>query len=153
MKFYSLFIILSFFALQICRAQTVDDGVSQKSAQAHPDTKKDSVKKLDIHHVGERLRKEILLEKGKATYYNAHGRKTASGERFDKNAMTCAHKTLPFGTLVRVVNEVNKKETVVRVNDRGPFGKGMVIDLSVAAAKEIGLITAGVVQVSLYVLE
>ncbi len=135
-------------------AQT-DGGVAAKSAQAHPDRANDSVVKVDIHHVGERLRKEIEYEKGKATYYSAraHGHRTANGERHDKNASVCAHKRLPFGTLVRVVNEKNKKETVVRVNDRGPFGKGMVIDLSYAAAKDLGMLADGVVPVTLYILE
>jgi len=155
MKFNTLLIILLFFALQTCRAQTTDDGTAMKSAQAHPDTERDEVKKIDIHHVGERLRKEVLYEQGKATYYSArsHGHKTANGERHDKNAMICAHKKLPFGTLIRVVNEKNKKEVVVRVNDRGPFGKGMVIDLSYGAAKELGMLADGVVPVSLYILE
>lgn len=141
--------------LQSCNAQTDDGGVSQKSAQAHPDSECDSIRKIEIHHVGESLRKEVLYETGKATYYSAkaHGHKTASGERHDKNAMICAHKKLPFGTLIRVVNEKNKKEVVVRVNDRGPFGKGMVIDLSIGAAKELDMLAAGVVPVSLYVLE
>lgn len=156
MKFYTLYIIIAFFALQTCRAQTAaHGGTSSKSAQAHPDHERDDVKKIDIHHVGERLRKEILYQQGKATYYShkAHGRKTANGERHNKNAMICAHKTLPFGTLIRVVNEKNKKETVVRVNDRGPYVKGMVIDLSIGAARELGMLDDGVVPVSLYILE
>lgn len=153
MKFYTLFILLFIFALQNCRAQTNNGGTSQQSAQARPDTEHDSVKKIDIHYKGEPLRREVVYEKGKATYYLAHGKRTASGEKHDKNAMVCAHKKLPFGTLVRVVNEKNKKEVVVRVNDRGPFGKGMVIDLSLAAAKEIDLVQEGVVPVTLYILE
>lgn len=155
MKFYTLFILLSFFALQTCRAQVDNGGVAEKSAQANPDSERDSVKKIDIHHVGERLRKEIMYEKGKATYYSqkAHGHRTASGERHDKNAMICAHKKLPFGTLVRVVNEKNKKEIVVRVNDRGPFGAGKIIDLSYGAARELSMLADGVVPVTLYILE
>lgn len=154
MKFYIL-ILFTFLVLQTCRAQVDNGGVSEKSAQAHPDKERDSVKKIDIHHVGEKLRKEIMYEQGKGTYYSqkAHGHRTANGERHDKNAMVCAHKKLPFGTLVRVVNEKNKKEVVVRVNDRGPFSAGKIIDLSYGAARELGMLADGVVQVTLYILE
>lgn len=154
MKFYIL-ILFTFLALQTCRAQVDNGGVAEKSAQAHPDKERDSVKKIDIHHVGEKLRKEIMYEQGKGTYYSqkAHGHRTANGERHDKNAMVCAHKKLPFGTLVRVVNEKNKKEVVVRVNDRGPFSAGKIIDLSYGAARELGMLADGVVQVTLYILE
>lgn len=154
MKLYSLFFLLAFFALQIsCRAQVDNGGTSDKSAQAVPDQENDNIKKIDIKIKPEPKKKEVVLETGSATYYNAHGHKTASGEKHDKNDFICAHKTLPFGTLVRVVNEKNKKEVVVRVNDRGPYGKGRVIDLSMAAAKELDMIRSGVVPVTLYVLE
>ena len=78
-----------------------------------------------------------------ASWYGGkfHGRATASGERFDKNAMTAAHKTLPFGTKLRV--SYNGKSVTVRVNDRGPFVRGRDLDLSEAAARKIGLIKAG----------
>lgn len=91
---------------------------------------------------------------GQATYYGSrsHGRKTASGETFNKNAMVCAHRTLPFGTRVRVTNKKNGKSVVVRVIDRGPFGRGKVIDLSPAAARQLDMIRAGVVPVHLEVV-
>lgn len=94
-------------------------------------------------------------EVGKAGYYadSLHGRKTASGEKYDKNDFTCAHKTLPFGTRVRVTRLDNKKSVVVRVNDRGPFVEGYVTDISRAAAEEIDLIKIGVTKVKLEVLE
>ena len=86
---------------------------------------------------------------GKASWYGGrhHGGPTASGERFNKNAMTAAHKTFPFGTRVRVTNLKNGRSVVVRINDRGPYGPGRVIDLSEAAAREIDMIEAGVVPV------
>lgn len=86
---------------------------------------------------------------GKATYYGLHynkGRKTASGKIYDKNKFTAAHKTLPFGTKVRVTNKHNGKSVVVEITDRGPFGPGRIIDLSVIAAKELDMIRAGVVS-------
>ena len=85
------------------------------------------------------------LGSGIASYYGSrfHGRPTASGERFNMNAMTAAHKRLPFGSKVRVTNSSNGKSVVVRINDRGPFTPGRVLDLSKAAAQEIGLIQRG----------
>jgi rare lipoprotein A len=86
---------------------------------------------------------------GKASYYHKHfsGRKTASGERLNNQDYTCAHPSLPFGTLLEVSNPVNKKWVVVRVNDRGPFSKGRILDLSFAAAVQIGMIHKGVINV------
>lgn len=80
------------------------------------------------------------------------GRKTASGEQFDPNALTMAHKTLPFGTLVRVTNPLNGKSVQVRVNDRGPFTAGRVADLSHAAARQIDMLRAGVAHVRLEIV-
>ncbi len=89
-----------------------------------------------------------------ATYYSRffHGNKTASGERFDRMDMTCAHKTLPFNTLLKVTNPKNNKSVIVRVNDRGPFKKGRQLDLSYAAAKEIEMIKAGVMKLQVEIL-
>ena len=91
---------------------------------------------------------------GKASYYGIqyNGRPTASGETYDMYAMTAAHRTLPFGTQVKVTNLANGKSTIVRVNDRGPYAHGRVIDLSVAAAKAIGSAGSGTARVSLEVL-
>lgn len=90
-------------------------------------------------------------EIGKASYYahKFHGRKTASGERYNKNDLTAAHPKLPFNTIVHVVNLQNGKSVDVRINDRGPFIKGRIIDLSYAAAKQVGMIRDGVVKVKI----
>ncbi|MGY6551663.1 MAG: septal ring lytic transglycosylase RlpA family protein [Erythrobacter sp.] len=92
---------------------------------------------------------------GSASYYAAkfHGRPTASGERFDNSALTAAHRSLPFGSLVRVINPANGKSVTVRINDRGPFTKGRVIDVSRAAAEEIGLVARGHARVELELIE
>ncbi len=89
-----------------------------------------------------------------ASWYGSvlDGHHTASGERFDMEAMTAAHKTLPFGTVLRVVNLRNHKSVVVRVNDRGILSKDRVIDLSYAAADELGMIKTGVAPVKLEIL-
>ena len=93
-------------------------------------------------------------ETGKASYYGSEfeGRKTASGERYDGDEMTAAHRTLPFGTRVRVVNLTNDKSVELVINDRGPHKKGRIVDVSRRAAKELDMITAGVVRVRLEVL-
>lgn len=94
-------------------------------------------------------------EFGKAGYYadSLHGRKTSSGEKYDKNLLTCAHKTLPFGTKVRVTRLDNKHSVIVKVNDRGPFSTGYVIDLSRKAAEQLGIIQAGHARVKVEVVE
>jgi len=86
---------------------------------------------------------------GKASYYGArhHGNKTASGERFDQHALTAAHRSLPFGSRVRVTNLRNDKSVVVRINDRGPYARGRIIDLSQQAAGRLDMLRAGVVPV------
>lgn len=96
----------------------------------------------------------LLTSQGTASYYGRefHGRKTASGEIFDMNAMTAAHRTLPFGTIVRVTNLRNGKSAKVRINDRGPFVSGRDIDLSYAAAKAIDLISSGSMKVKIEIL-
>jgi len=79
---------------------------------------------------------------GRASWYALNSR-TANGERMNPSAMTAAHRSLPFGSKVRVTNKNNGKSVVVRINDRGPFVKGRVIDLSRAAAKQLGFISSG----------
>lgn len=108
---------------------------SRKTAPAGSDTSSGNFKK----------------EKGKASFYadKFDGRKTASGEIFRQNKLTAAHRTLPFGTMVTVKNPANGKTVTVRVNDRGPFVSGRIIDLSRAAAKAIDIIKQGVASVEI----
>lgn len=86
---------------------------------------------------------------GNATYYGNrwHGRRTSSGELYNKDSLTCAHRTLPFGTLLRVTNPKNGKEVIVRVTDRGPFRRNAIIDLSLAAAKKIDMVRDGITRI------
>ena len=92
---------------------------------------------------------------GKASYYADffHGRLTSNGEIFSQDSLTCAHRTLPFGTYLKVKNKKNGREVIVRVNDRGPFIDGRVIDLSRAAAEQLDMIHAGVVRVDVVQVE
>ena len=94
-------------------------------------------------------------ETGMASWYGPgfNGRKTASGERFNQKALTAAHKTLPFGTKVRVENLANGREVVVRINDRGPFSRKRIIDLSKGAAQKLGMIGSGTARVRVTALE
>jgi rare lipoprotein A (peptidoglycan hydrolase) len=89
-----------------------------------------------------------------ATYYSKRfqGRKTASGERYDSDALTCAHKTLPFQTQLLVTNPKTGQSVTVKVNDRGPFTRGRDLDLSYAAAKELGMLAAGVIPVEVKII-
>jgi rare lipoprotein A len=95
------------------------------------------------------------FQKGRASWYGPGflGRRTASGERFNAGAMTAAHRSLPFGTRVRVVNESNGQSVVVRINDRGPFASGRIIDLAPGPAQTLGLTSSGTAYVSLQRLD
>ena len=112
----------------------------QQQPSPTPDTKQAAVK--------------VKTQKGRASFYGAmfHGRRTASGERYDQNSLTAAHRTLPMGTRVKVKNLHNGREVVVRINNRGPYVKGRIIDLSSKAAKDLRMTGAGVVPVEVIVL-
>lgn len=91
---------------------------------------------------------------GRASYYSDmfHGRKTANGEIMNKNDLTCAHPDLPFGTMLEVTNVKNGKKVIVRVNDRGPYSRSRVIDVSYEAARRLGMISSGVANVSVLIV-
>ncbi|OIN27978.1 septal ring lytic transglycosylase RlpA family protein [Vibrio barjaei] len=92
---------------------------------------------------------------GQASWYGNkyHGRRTASGERYNMRAYTAAHKTLPFGTIVRVTNTANGKTVDVKINDRGPFVKGRIIDLSRKSFEQIGEISKGIAPVKIEIID
>lgn len=93
--------------------------------------------------------------KGLASYYSRYsaGRMTASGEVFSHDSMTCAHRTYPFGTILQIKNPANGRVVVVRVNDRGPFVRNRIVDLSWGAARELGILVQGVAMVEIETLE
>lgn len=97
---------------------------------------------------------ETEIDGGVASYYGNElaGNRTASGERFDPGQLTAAHRSLPFGSMVRVTNTSNGDSVIVRINDRGPFSRGRVIDVSQAAAREIGMHRSGTARVKLALL-
>lgn len=91
----------------------------------------------------------VYRAEGQASWYGQrhHGRRTASGERFDQHALTAAHRSLPFGSRVKVTHLRSQRSVVVRINDRGPYGRGRIIDLSRAAAERLGMLRSGVAPV------
>lgn len=104
---------------------------------------------------GSAVAAEIGPTSGACSYYAdaLQGKPVASGEKYDKNALTAAHRTLPFGTMLKVTNVKNQKSVVVRVNDRGPHGKNKrIIDVSRAAADRLGMIDAGTAEVTIEVV-
>lgn len=113
-----------------------------------------SLKPVNPERADEKAVTPGLRMHGHVSFYGRafSGRKTANGERFDPSALTMAHPFLPFGTFVRVIHHKNKKSVIVRVNDRGPFTKGRVGDLSFAAAQKIGIVHRGVGLVTLKVV-
>ena len=95
------------------------------------------------------------VQKGIASYYGkrATGRLTSSGERLHHDSLTCAHRTHPFGTLLKVTNPKNGQVVVVKVNDRGPFGRGRIIDLTWSAARQLGILRRGIAPVEVVVFD
>jgi len=135
-------------------AQTDRDGTQQPAAQleSQPEASEPT------SHLAKKYDGKASLDtlEGKATYYadSLAGNHTANGDIYDPGAFTAAHKKLPFGTILRVIRQDNQATTYVKVNDRGPFGPSdRIIDLSKAAAKELGMLRAGVVAVRLEVVE
>ncbi len=103
---------------------------------------------------GTRYPQSAAVQYGKASWYGAdQGRHTSSGERFDPNALTAAARHLPFGTIVRVTNQLNGRSVEVRINDRGPWTGGRIIDVTSAAADVLQMKSAGVVPVKIEVVE
>jgi rare lipoprotein A len=134
-----------FFALALAQTYTVKPGDTlYRIAKAHG---------LTVGGEGPKEPRGRFFQEGLAVWYGPgfHGKRTASGEIYDMHALTAAHPTLPFGTWVRVTNPKNGRSVVVRINDRGPFGGRYIIDLSYAAAKAIGALSA--TRVRLEVLE
>lgn len=101
------------------------------------------------------VRPGAMIEEGVASWYGPdfHGKLTANGEEYDMHGLTAAHRTLPFNTLVKVRNTSSGETVVVRINDRGPYAKNRIIDLSRGAAEEIGMIGSGTAAVELYLVE
>lgn len=150
-RFTSVFVIIAAIVFIFSNCSTTSHSASNRGKQAiRPSSK--SVKKKPAPPGKYKSKKHEL--QGIASYYGSkfHQKKTASGERFDMYSLTAAHRTLPFNTRIKVTNMENKKSVIVRINDRGPFKKGRVVDLSYKAAKKIGLIKKGTAKVQIKIL-
>jgi rare lipoprotein A len=151
-----LFFILTFLTPACSRSVYHIKGPSESKKVAILPGDKGKLKPYEVH--GKRYYPVPsaygFTQTGKASWYGKkfHGRPTASGEIYNMYGKSAAHKTLPLGTYVKVTNLSNRKVTIVRVNDRGPFIKGRIIDLSYTAAKEIDLVNAGVAKVKVIAL-
>jgi rare lipoprotein A len=128
---------LLIYALLLAGCSSLDRGVNRPSAPAPSATSR--------HY----------SETGQASYYGArhHGKRTASGEHFDQNSLSAAHRTLPFGTQVRVTNLANQHQVVVTINDRGPVSRRRLIDVSKKAAEALGMLDSGVAKVRVETLD
>jgi len=127
--------------------------VEQKALEVlTQDTQSESEKRLEQDAPAKRLEDSAKIGEGMASYYGAElaGNRTANGERFNPNAMTAAHRTLPMGTKLRVTNKANGKSVIVRINDRGPFAKNRIIDVSRGAAEKISMVRSGTARVTLH---
>jgi rare lipoprotein A len=142
---YGFFILVLFLISLGLKAQSKKTGKLLVKTKNHVSAKKVASKKT--------LRRKIVHKKvyNKASYYLRafHGRKTANGEFYNKNDFTCAHRYYRFNTLLKITNIRNNKSVIVRVNDRGPFSKKRIIDLSEAAAHSIDMIQRGVIAVKI----
>jgi peptidoglycan lytic transglycosylase len=127
-------------------ANTVPTGAAQSKANAHPKYGLAKARKLDV---------EPVSETGLASWYGDqfNGRATANGEIFDKDGLTAAHPLLPLGTWIKVTNRSNHRSLVLRINDRGPYVEGRVVDLSEGAARRLGYIDAGLAHVDIQVVK
>jgi rare lipoprotein A len=155
------FFPLSFFTLLIAIGLTFSiNGISLSGIAGNYNPLYNSAEAAQRTNINKTLtsskqrRAPSLVAEGKASYYadQFHGRRTANGETFNMHKLTAAHPSLPFGTWVKVTNMNNGKDVVVRINDRGPYVKGRIIDLSIDAAKEIGIMRSGTVRVKLEAL-
>ncbi len=154
---FSLAMILVFYLSGCAREPyyiRAPDGMERKVVALSGGEKKTRPYKINGERYYPLPRADGFVQYGKASWYGGkfHGRRTANGEIYDMNKKTAAHKTLPMGTYVKVMNLSNHKYSVVRINDRGPFVKGRIIDLSRAVAEEIDLIGPGVVDVKIVAL-
>lgn len=134
-------------------ANALGSGVVHKFLHKSPSESRETVGKVEpLNAKVSKL--NGTTQSGTASWYGGkwHGRKTANGERYDMNSLTAAHKTLPFGTLVKVTNERNGRSTVVRINNRGPYSKGRILDLSRAAASTLGFVSNGICKVKMEVV-
>ena len=143
------FAIWALFVVPIIAKNVVED----RSAEPLPDSLAEVIDSLQTQEPPD-LQQTPPGEVMVTSYYGRsfHGRRTASGEKYDNNELTCAHKSLPFQTQLKITNPKNGKSVVVRVNDRGPFRRGRQLDISYSAARELDMLAAGVLKLYVEIL-
>ena len=149
-----LYILLSFFIFS-CTPQKIGVRVPKPSHTQNAPEKQDGSYEINGERYYPIPSSSGFVQTGKASWYGGkfHGRRTSNGEIYDMHKKSAAHKILPFNTYVKVTNLDNKKSTIVRINDRGPFAKGRIIDLSYASAKDIGMVEPGTARVTIVALK
>ncbi|MBV6444121.1 MAG: septal ring lytic transglycosylase RlpA family protein [Ignavibacteriales bacterium] len=140
---FALLLMLTGFSVENPKAKTDESSLKTKPAK--------DVKNAELVRKYSSILEFTLFKEAKVTWYGPgfHGRKSASGAIYDQEKLTCAHRSLPFGTLLRVTNKSNGKSVIVKVTDRGPVGRSLELDLSKAAARELDMLYAGVARVTI----
>lgn len=150
---YFFLVLIMFFTLQGCisfvRFASKDKGKEKEYGD------KENIIITEIDPERSKNLKVLYSEEGYASYYSYefHGKKTANGEIFDKDKPSAAHRTLPLGTIARITNLKNGKSIILKINDRGPFKSGRILDVSYAAAVQLDFVNEGVTKVRIEVLE
>lgn len=162
-KYFMLFLFygLFFSCASSPKFTSKETAPNTKGVSTNPDVKhnprqiKNDEKTKELPEVYYNLSESLETTSGYASYYadDFDGRQTANGETFNMYELTAAHKEYPFNTLIRVTNLSNNKTTIVRINDRGPFAENRIIDLSLGAAIQLGMVDDGVQEVRLEILE
>jgi len=141
---------LSIFLLDCSSAPRYTSGADKSSYNSSVNKENKAKKNKKLNY-----KKSKKLYRGISSYYGPkfHGKLTANGEIFDMYGVTAAHKEFPFNTIVRVTNENNGKSHIIRINDRGPYIDGRILDCSYGAAKKLGFVTDGVAPVKIEIIE
>jgi len=155
-----LFISLMIFSISCSKKQVIsepkiDNKNIEKTENINQESKESNENEITTKIEDKDKKRNDYFQIGIASWYGGkfHGRRTSNGEIYDMNKLTAAHKTLPFNTIVEVTNLENKKKVIVRINDRGPFIKNRIIDLSYKAAKRIGIDELGTARVGLRIIK
>jgi rare lipoprotein A len=155
-----LFGVCCIAALSACSssvrfASTSPNGAESRSVTVAKPSRTPAPERASGEHNSSELKTTDHSFSGMASYYGNEfqGRKTASGERYDRSEFSAAHRSLPFGTMLKIRNKANDRTVIVRVNDRGPFKETRILDLSLAAAQELDLVKSGTANIEATVVE
>ena len=150
-----IIVFIGLLCVDCTSAPRYKSGNSPITTVKKKDKKKSSTKNRDKQSKTPTFNKSKMVYKGLSSYYGPkfHGKLTANGEIFDMYGVTAAHKEFPFNTVTRVTNENNGKSLIIRINDRGPYIDGRILDCSFGAAKKLGFVSEGTAKVKIEILE